>query len=357
MKNEVSCRDALPNYRLRFLILCAAFVAVFLASFVIGRYAVSLTELFPILWSGIKTVINNLFGASLPVIEGTEATVILKIRLPRIIAAAAVGASLSTAGAAYQGMFRNPMVSPDILGSSSGAAFGAALGILAGVGYMGISLFSFVTGLAAVLLAYAISRASRLKSSTLSMVLAGMVVGSLFSSSTSFIKLIADTEDTLPEITYWLMGSLSSIKAEDTWFILIICVISTVPLLLLRWRINLLTVSEDEARSLGINTGALRIIVIVCATLMTAGSVAVSGLIGWVGLVIPHFCRMIFGYDYRRLIPASLLFGSTFLMLVDNISRAATTSEIPIGILTSFVGAPVFIWLILSGGVNRESRD
>ena len=164
---------------------------------------------------------------------------------------------------------------------------------------------------------------------------------------------MADTEDQLPAITYWLMGSLSSIKGRDALFAFVPIFLGLVPLILLCWRINLLTVSEAEARSMGVNTDRLRAVVIICATLVTSASVSVSGMIGWVGLVIPHFCRLLFGYDYRRLIPASILMGGTFLMLVDDIARVATTSEIPLGILTSFVGAPVFVWLILTGGGRR----
>ena len=175
----------------------------------------------------------------------------------------------------------------------------------------------------------------------------------LFSACTSFVKLVADTEDQLPAITYWLMGSLSSVKGEDLGFAFWPIVIGLAPLLLLRWRMNLLTLSEAEARSLGLNTARLRAAVIFCATLMTSASVAVSGMIGWVGLVIPHFCRMLFGYDYRRLIPAGILMGGAFLMLVDDLARLVTSSEIPLGILTSFVGAPVFLWLIVKGGEDR----
>jgi iron complex transport system permease protein len=250
-------------------------------------------------------------------------------------------------------MFRNPMVSPDILGASTGAGFGAALAILSGFSYVGITISSFCFGLAAVFLAYAISRASRLNS-TLSMVLAGIMIGSLFSAGTSFIKLIADTQEQLPAITYWLMGSLTSVKGVDP-LCLDTCDSEYDTLFLLRWRINLLTVSEDEARSLGINISRLRFIVIICATLMTAAAVSVSGMIGWVGLVIPHFCRLIFGYDYRRIIPASILLGGAFMMIVDDLARTVTTSEIPLGVLTAFVGAPVFVWLILRGGADHET--
>ena len=280
--------------------------------------------------------------------------VIFQIRLPRVLAAAIIGAALSIAGVSYQGMFQNPMVSPDILGASSGAGFGAALAILLGAGYMGISVAAFLFGLAAVMLAYGISRVSRINA-TLAMILAGMMIGSLFTSCTSFVKLVADTEQTLPAITYWLMGSLVSIKPQDVAFAIVPIIAGSVPLFLLKWRMNLLTVGEEEAQAMGINTRALRLVVIVCATLLTASSVAISGMIGWVGLVIPHFCRMIFGYDYRKIIPASALFGATFLMVVDNIARLATTAEIPLGILTSFVGAPIFVYLILKGGTSREN--
>jgi iron complex transport system permease protein len=180
------------------------------------------------------------------------------------------------------------------------------------------------------------------------------MISSLFSACTSFVKLVADTQDQLPAITYWLMGSLSSIKGKDVAFAAIPILLGLIPLVLLRWRMNLLTLSEAEARSMGLNTARLRLVVILCATLVTAASVAVSGMIGWVGLVIPHFCRMLFGYDYRRIIPGSILMGGAFLMLVDDIARVITTGELPLGILTSFVGAPVFLYLIMQGGAERE---
>ena len=285
----------------------------------------------------------------IPEITGTDKNLIFFE-----LAAAVIGAALSLAGVSYQGMFQNPMVSPDILGASSGAGFGAALAILLGASYMGISAAAFLFGLAAVMLAYGISRVSKINA-TLAMILAGMMIGSLFTSCTSFVKLVADTEQTLPAITYWLMGSLVSIKPQDVAFVIFPVIAGSVPLFLLKWRMNLLTVGEEEAQAMGINTRALRLVVIVCATLLTASSVAISGMIGWVGLVIPHFCRMIFGYDCRKIIPASALFGATFLMVVDNIARLATTAEIPLGILTSFVGAPIFVYLILKGGTSREN--
>ena len=334
------------KFKIKFTTLVVIFTVVFFGSFMLGRYPVSPPELMKIILSGIIDIPQSWPDAA--------ENVIFQIRLPRVLAAAIIGAALSIAGVSYQGMFQNPMVSPDILGASSGAGFGAALAILLGAGYMGISVAAFLFGLAAVMLAYGISRVSRINA-TLAMILAGMMIGSLFTSCTSFVKLVADTEQTLPAITYWLMGSLVSIKPQDVAFAIVPIIAGSVPLFLLKWRMNLLTVGEEEAQAMGINTRALRLVVIVCATLLTASSVAISGMIGWVGLVIPHFCRMIFGYDYRKIIPASALFGATFLMVVDNIARLATTAEIPLGILTSFVGAPIFVYLILKGGTSREN--
>ena len=234
----------------------------------------------------------------------------------------------------------------------TGAGFGAALAILLGAGYFGISMSAFVFGLLAVAAAYAVSCMSR-TNQTIALILSGMMVSSLFSAGTSYLKLVADTQQQLPAITYWLMGSLSSIKPRDVLFLVIPVTLGLVPLLILSWRMNLLTLGEEEARSMGVNTRLLRFTVILCATLLTASSVAVSGMIGWVGLVIPHFCRMLFGYDYRRLIPAAALFGASFLIIVDDIARLATAGEIPLGILTAFVGAPIFLYLILTGGARR----
>lgn len=332
------------KYKTKTMVLAAAFIVVFFGSFMLGRYPIMPDELIKILLSKVIEI-NQTWP------EAAE-TVIFNIRLPRVLAAGLIGASLAVAGVSYQGMFQNPMVSPGVLGASSGAGFGAALAILLGFSYYAISFMAFIFGLGAVLLAYLISRMSRINP-VLAMVLGGMLISSLFASGTSFIKLVADTESQLPAITYWLMGSLVSIQDKDVLFAIVPIIVGMVPLLLLRWRINLLTVGEEEALSMGIDTTRLRLIVIICATLLTAISVSISGVIGWVGLVIPHFCRMIFGYDYRRLIPTNILFGATFLMVVDNAARMVTTGEIPIGILTSFVGAPIFAYLILTGGAIR----
>jgi iron complex transport system permease protein len=242
------------------------------------------------------------------------------------------------------------LVSPDVLGVSAGAGFGAALGIFFSLGALGITLLSFglglVTALAVGLLARRVGN-----DSTLALVLSGIMVGSLLSSALSFLKLVADPSNVLPAITYWLMGSLSSIKQGDTLFVLPLIVGALVLLYLLRWRINVLTLGDEEARSLGTAVGLSRVLVIVAATLATAASVSVSGMIGWVGLVIPHFARMVGGSDYRYLIPLSMVMGASYLLLVDDLARLLTTAEIPIGILTSFVGVPFFLYLIRRGRI------
>ena len=337
-------RAADKRYARRFAVLGAVFLAVLLGSLLVGRYALSPGQLVHMLWTWISGG-----AADWPI---SDDKVVFAVRLPRVAAAALVGAALAVSGAAYQGMFRNPMVSPDILGASTGAGFGAAVAILLGAGYFGISVAAFCCGLLAVAAAWLVSRLSK-ADQAVALILAGMMISSLFSAGTSFVKLVADTQQQLPAITYWLMGSLSSIKDKDVVFLAIPVALGMIPLFFLRWRMNLLTVGEEEAQSMGVNTRRLRGAVIVCATLLTSASVAVSGMIGWVGLVIPHFCRMLFGYDYRRLIPAGALFGAAFLLAVDDIARLVTTGELPLGILTAFVGAPLFLYLIATGGGRR----
>ena len=337
-------RAADKRYARRFAVLGAVFLAVLLGSLLVGRYALSPGQLVHMLWTRISGG-----AADWPI---SDDKVVFAVRLPRVAAAALVGAALAVSGAAYQGMFRNPMVSPDILGASTGAGFGAAVAILLGAGYFGISAAAFCCGLLAVAAAWLVSRLSK-ADQAVALILAGMMISSLFSAGTSFVKLVADTQQKLPAITYWLMGALSSIKDKDVVFLAIPVALGMIPLFVLRWRMNLLTVGEEEAQSMGVNTRRLRGAVIVCATLLTSASVAVSGMIGWVGLVIPHFCRMLFGYDYRRLIPAGALFGAAFLLAVDDIARLVTTGELPLGILTAFVGAPLFLYLIATGGGRR----
>lgn len=320
------------------LILAVLLPVAILLSLMLGRYPVSPRELADILFADIFHINQNR--------TDTTATVLLNIRLPRIFFACMVGCCLSAAGAAYQGVFRNPLASPDILGASNGAAFGAALAILLGLSEKVIVIAAFVSGLASVAMVFFIGEHARGKR-VVTLTLAGIMISSLFSAGTSFIKLVADPNNRLPAITYWLMGSLSGTGKGDDVFMIIPMVLGLVPLVLLRWRLNLLTLGDDEARALGVNAGRLRYIVVICSTLITAASVSVSGMIGWIGLVIPHLMRRIVGNDFRYLLPASMLGGATFLLFVDDVSRNLLSTEIPIGILTAFIGAPFFIWLIM----------
>ena len=319
------------------LALAAALLALFLLSFVWGRYDVPLPEVVRILLSRLFPVRQTW--------SDNMAIAVLNVRLPRILLACLVGASLSAAGTAYQSVFRNPMAAPDILGASSGACFGAALAILMGLQRFGVTALAFAASLATVALVYVVARRIR-GNQVVNLLLSGIMISSLFSAGTSYIKLVADPTNQLPAITYWLMGSLSGTRTKDVLLALIPMALGVVPLLALRWRINLLTLSEEEARSMGVNTTALRMVVILCATVLTAASVAVSGMIGWVGLVIPHLTRKLVGSNCRVLLPASMLLGAIFLLLVDNVSRNLLAVEIPIGILMAFVGAPFFIYLM-----------
>lgn len=323
----------------RLLVMFLALVGLFLLSFVLGRYDVPLMQV-------VRILMNRLPGISLPVTwEDNMATAVINIRLPRIALACMVGCCLATAGASYQSVFQNPMAAPDILGASSGACFGAALSILLNLTKSSTIAVAFGFSLLTVALVYFIASGTR-GNLVISILLAGTMVSSLFSAGTSYIKLVADPSNQLPEITYWLMGSLSGTRMADIQFAVIPMLIGLLPLLCIRWRINLLTLDEEEALAMGVNTKALRILVILCSTFLTAASVAVSGMIGWVGLVIPHLCRKLLGNDNRYLIPGSMIFGAMFLLLVDNVSRNLAATEIPIGILTAFVGAPFFIYLM-----------
>ncbi len=282
----------------------------------------------------------------------TMETVLFNIRLPRILLSCLVGCCLSAAGASYQGIFQNPMAAPDILGASSGAAFGAALAILNYASQSMITVSAFFFSLLTVALVYIVSKKAK-GSKILGLILSGIMVSSLFTAGTSYIKLVADPTDRLPLITYWLIGSLAGVTKKNVLFALVPMIAGLVPLLLLRWRINVLTFGDDEARTIGINPVKIRLIVVVCATLVTAASVSVSGMIGWVGLVIPHLTRRLVGNNYRHLMPASMLFGAIFLLLIDNVSHNLLATEIPIGILTAFIGAPFFIYLITREEGNR----
>jgi iron complex transport system permease protein len=319
---------------LRLTGLGVALLIVACYSLTLGRYHVPFST-----WWGILTTPGD---------SGVGGIVLLEVRLPRILAGILIGAGLSASGAAYQGLFKNPMVSPDILGASAGAGFGAAAAILLGFNIFGIQLASFACGLLAVMLTCAITdRMKRGGDPVLVLILAGIVVGSIFTAFISLTKTVADPDNKLPAITFWLMGSLSSASLKGLNFLLPLFVIGVVPLFLLRWQLNVLSFGEEEASALGLDTRRLRWVIILCATLLTASAVSVAGLIGWVGLVIPHLARMFVGPDYRVLLPASLLMGATYLLLVDDLARSVLAVEISLGILTSLVGAPFFLYLLM----------
>lgn len=325
--------------RARFVVLALALtlIGATAISLLLGRYPIDPAQ-------AVAMLVNQIVPLD-PIWTEQQATLFFNVRLPRILLALMVGCCLACAGAAYQGTFQNPLVSPDILGASQGAAFGAAVAILLGVSSFTTSLFAFGFSLITVLLVLLISTRAR-GNHMMVVVLAGVMVSSLFQAGVSYAKLVADPTDELADITYWLMGSLTGANMRDIGMVFPIMLIGCATLFALRWRINILTMGDDEAATMGVNARRTRIVVIIAATLVTAASVCVTGMIGWVGLVIPHLCRMLVGADYRRLIPASMLMGASFLLIVDDVARLATTAEIPIGILTAFVGAPFFLYLI-----------
>lgn len=305
-------------------------------AFMVGKFPISPGQLLDVL-------VARLRGAAAP---SPVETVVFQIRGPRIAAAIVVGAALAAAGAAYQGMFRNPLVSPDILGVSSGAALGAALAIFFSLGAAAIQGFAFAGGLVAVAVVYAVGSAVRRHDPMLTLILAGVVIGTLLGALLALIKYLADPYNQLPAITHWLLGSLASITPSDLQLAAPLALAALLPLVLLRWRMNLLSLPDDEARALGVHTAALRLAVVCAATLMTAASVAVSGVIGWVGLLVPHAARLLVGPDFGRLLPLSMVFGACYLLAVDTLARTLAAIEIPPGVLTAVIGTPLFLWLL-----------
>lgn len=307
-----------------------------LASLCIGRISISPFDT-------VKSAVANIFGGEMlePLIE----TTLWKLRLPRILLALLTGAGLSVSGCAFQSLFSNPLATPDTLGVASGASFGAALGLLFGFEILGIQIMSFTLGLTAVVLTV-ISGTGRGKHRMSSVVLAGIMIGSLFSALISLVKFTADTESELPAITYWLMGSLDSASFRTLAIGAPAIIIGILILYLIRWRMNLLPLSDEEATASGVNIKLLRAITVICATLITASCVSMCGQVGWVGLLVPHICRMKFGNNHLKLIPSSILFGSAFMVAVDTAARSITASSLPISILTAIIGAPFFIILM-----------
>lgn len=317
-------------------LLAAPFICMFI-SLLLGRYPLNPITVF--------SVFFNELGITNLAITDTAASIVLDIRLPRAILGALVGASLAVSGAAFQGVFRNPLVSSSILGVSPGAGFGAALAILIFNNSFMVYIFAFGFGILAVLLSYLIGRSYN-TTPAIMLVLGGTIVSSVFSSLISLVKYMADPAEQLPKITFWLMGSLASASYYDIFLAGIPMLIGMAGLLSIRWRINVLSMGDKEARALGVNTSLLKGVLISCATLATVGAVCVSGIIGWVGLIIPHIGRMLVGNDHRLLIPVTLSIGASYLVIVDTLSRMITGSEIPLGILTAIIGAPFFVYLL-----------
>ena len=305
----------------------------------IGRYFITPVE--------VIEAIAGRFTGNYEISEMAYKTV-WNLRIPRILLALLVGAGLSTAGCAFQSLFANPLATPDTLGVASGASFGAALGILLGFDMLGMQVVSFVMGALAVTLTWL--GGSGKGRGLSSVVLSGIMMGSLFNALVSLVKYVADAETQLPAITYWLMGALSSASYRSLMFGAPAILIGIAVLFLIRWRMNLLPLSEDEAKSSGINIYTLRIVTIICATMITASCVSMCGQVGWVGLLIPHMCRMKFGSNHLSLIPASISLGATFMVIVDTVARTMTASEIPVSILTAIIGAPFFIILMRKSG-------
>lgn len=313
---------------------------IVMAALAIGKYEITLAQAFRVM--GAK-----LTGASSG-LPPTVETVVWNVRLPRVLCGLAVGAALAVSGAVYQGLFRNPLVSPDILGVSAGASLGAICGIFFSLPVLAIQGLSFVGGLAAVAVVYALGSLARERDPVLLLVLAGIAMGALLGACISLLKVLADPYNQLPAITFWLLGSLASTTRGDLLSILPAIILGLVPMILLRWRMNVMTLDDEEARALGVETARTRLALIAAATLMTSAAVSVSGIIGWIGLLVPHVARALVGPDFSRLLPAAFLLGGGYLVAMDTLARSAAAIEIPLGILTAAVGAPFFLWLLVS---------
>ena len=310
-----------------------ALLVAILGALAVGRFPITPTQLWAIL-TGADT--------------GTGAIVFWNIRAPRVAAAILVGACLAAAGAAFQGMFRNPLASPDLLGVSAGASLGAVLGIFLGLPVAAVQGMAFAGGIAAVAAVAALSATVRGQGDpVLVLILAGIALGALIGAAISLLKILADPYNQLPAITFWLLGTLSGATPNDMLAAAPAAIMGLALLLLLRWRLNLLTLGEDEARALGVNTAALRAGAVAGATLATASVTALAGAVGWIGLVVPHMARLLGGPDLRRLIPLSALLGAAFLLFVDTLARVAGRTELPLGILTAVLGTPLFLWLLV----------
>lgn len=316
--------------------LMLALVCAFLLGLMLGQFPLSFNQVWQSLLSG---------GQS----QTAADLVIWSVRLPRLVAAVVVGSALAAAGATFQAMFRNPLVSPDILGVSAGAGLGAVVAIFLSLPLMGVQLLAFMGGVGAVALVYLVSLSVRRHDPVLILVLAGVAVSTFLGALISLIKILADPYSQLASMTFWLLGGLNTVSVTELFWALPLILVGLLPLFLLRWRINLLNLPDNEAQSLGVNTLYLRLLLIFCATLITATAVSLTGIISWVGLVIPHMARLLVGPAFFRLLPTSLLLGAIFLLLTDHLARTAMQMELPLGVLTALIGAPFFLYLLIRG--------
>jgi iron complex transport system permease protein len=339
----IRCNLMTPRFLPGLLIALGVLALGLLVAFTVGRYPVTLAEL-------IEVLVSRLMGRAAAVPPAVE-NVVLLVRGPRVVAALLVGGALAVAGTAFQGLFRNPLVSPDILGASSGAALGAVLGIYFSLGVIGIEGLAFAGGLVAVAAVYLIGSLLHSRDPILVLVLTGVVVGALLGAGIGLVKYLADPYNQLPAMTFWLLGSLAATTVADLLPLTGPVAVGTIVLIALRWRLNVMSLPEDEARALGLATGPFRIAIVAAATLVTSASVATSGIIGWVGLVVPHLARALVGPDFPRLIPTAALLGGGYLLFIDTLARTAAPVEIPLGILTAVIGTPFFIWLL--AGMQR----
>lgn len=323
--------------------LVTLLVAMAVLSIGLGRVSIAPDRVVAILLSNIVPITSDWSSA--------DELIVMNVRLPRICAAMMIGAALAAAGAAYQNLFRNPIVSPDILGVSAGAGFGASLAVMLNIGAFGIQASAFTAGLIAVTLCFAIGQAIN-RHSLIVLVLVGVVIAAFFQAMISVLKIVADPVDVLPVITFWLLGGLNKITPSDLPVSAGMIGVSLVMLYALRWQVNVMSVGEEEARNLGVNVSLTRIMLVLTATLMTAAAVSISGIVGWVGLVVPHMARMLVGPSFDRMLPVAIVSGALFVLLVDNFARAASSMELPLGIVTSVIGAPLFIILLLRTKVS-----
>lgn len=332
---DKDCKEVI--YKKTFITTAIVLFFVIIFALSTGRYTISFLDTIKILLSRIAPI-DNTWG---PTAEG----VIFNLRLPRLFGAILIGSAFAISGASYQAVFKNPLVSPDLLGVSSGATVGAALAIIFGGDKLIIQIGAYLGGIIAVVLATTIPKLLK-NNSIMLLVLSGIIVSGLMSSIIGIIKFLADPEDQLAAIVYWQMGSLAKIHMPDIYAISPVIAITSIILIAVRWRINILTLGDREAQLLGVNVTLLRAIVVICATMLTASAVSISGTIGWLGLVIPHLARLLVGPDNTKVFPISIILGAIFLIIVDTLARVLTPAELPLTILTGLIGAPFYFWLL-----------